>query len=96
MKPEYIWITVRNPRGNDVGEIAEAWFVVDDENRVQLTNRDGVAMPGQDTRRRIMDGETPCGASRPAGASAGRYQCRAGGGLHEEERARDCARTGVV
>ena len=57
--PTYITLQLRRPSrdGEDPGEVAEAWYVADG-NTVQLTDRDGHPLPGDDNRRRLKDGQT--------------------------------------
>jgi hypothetical protein len=53
----YITIQLRRPREDDPGVVDEAWYCVDG-NQVQLTNRDGVPLPGEDNRRTLRPNET--------------------------------------
>ena len=59
MTPIYITYQLRRPSrdGADPGEVAETWFS-SDGNVVQLTDRDGHPLPGDENRRRLKEGQT--------------------------------------
>ena len=53
-EPKYITIQTRRPTrdGSDPGAIEEGWFIVKD-GIVMLTNREGVALHGEENRREL-------------------------------------------
>lgn len=56
-EPKYIAIQTRQPKGDDPGAVAEAWFIEHD-GEVYLTTREGVKLSGKQDRRPIGPGET--------------------------------------
>jgi hypothetical protein len=59
MAVTYITLQLRKPSrdGGDPGEVAETWFSCDGDV-VQLTDRDGHPLPGDENRRRLKNSET--------------------------------------
>ena len=57
MSPTYVAVTLRRPRDGDAGIAAEGWFILDGDT-VQLTDRDGNPLAGEQNSRRLQPGET--------------------------------------
>ena len=58
MSPTYVAIQLRRPRGDDdPGVAAEGWFILDGDT-MQLTDRDGNPLAGEQNSRRLQPGET--------------------------------------
>jgi hypothetical protein len=55
--PTYITIQLRRPREDDPGLVDEAWYRVE-ARVVMLTDRYGVALPGEGNRRELRPNET--------------------------------------
>ena len=59
MTPIYLTVQLRRPSrdGRDAGSIAEGWYFVDGDH-VQMCDRDGKPLAGEQNRRRLRPKET--------------------------------------
>jgi hypothetical protein len=76
MTPIYLAIQTRRPRDGDAGAAAEAWYYQDNDH-VQMCDRDGEPLAGAKNRKKLRPGGTAReGAVQLLKADASRFGSR--------------------
>jgi hypothetical protein len=58
VKPQYFFIQTKQPKGDDLGAVEEAYFF-EEAGEVVLCDVDGAGLRGEHSRRKLKPGEDP-------------------------------------